>query len=266
VNCQESERGALTFLAAGTLDEPERAAVIAHLEGCPACQAEWPGVRRLVEGLRELHLTPQQVIDAAVSGAHGDHLRLCGRCRDEVETLRLVDRDLARSRPKVALAWKLAASLAVGAGAGLLLRPELLPEASPAAAARAAADVRRIEELERRLDELERPQPNVPLVELQPDSLRGGQAGVVSLRRAQGRALLVLASLDERRFDDYVVEVVAPAGTALFRGAGLARTPQGTFSLELPLARLLPGPYQILLFGVAAGREHRLERFEIRIE
>ncbi|MGE0452151.1 MAG: anti-sigma factor [Vicinamibacteria bacterium] len=266
-SCAAPEREILVFLAAGSLDPQQRAAAAAHLEGCPECRREWPALRELVDGLRDLHLTSEEVVTAAATGRHADHVALCARCREEVESLRLVARDLGGSRRFAPRTWPVAAALAVGIATGLLLRLALLPPAPPPAVpSRAAADVRRIAELEGRLNAPERLRLNVPLVELQPDPLRGRGADAVSLRREQGRALLVLASLDERRFDDYIVEVVAPAGSLLFRSGGLARTAHGTFSLELPLSQLEPGPHEILLLGVSAGREHRLERFRIRIE
>jgi len=266
-SCAAPERETLVFLAAGSLDPQQRAVAVAHLDSCPECRLEWPALRELVDGLRELHLTSQEVVAAAANGRDPEHLASCARCRDEVESLRQVDRDLGRPRRVVTQPWPLAAALVLGVSAGLLLRPVLVPEAPRLAVPeRAAADVQRIADLERQLNAPEQPRLNVPLVELQPDALRGGGAGAVALRRSQGRALLVLASLNERRFDDYVVEVLAPSGSRAFRSGGLARTAQGTFSLELPLTALEPGPHEILLFGVVEGREQRLERFRIRIE
>jgi anti-sigma factor RsiW len=133
MNCSSSERESLTFLAAGTLEPAERAAALAHLEGCPECRAEWPALTRLVSGLRELHLTPEEVLQAA-AGAHGpDHLALCESCRGEVARLRAVEASL-RSKavwPVPAWAASLAAGLLVALGGWLVLRGLAGPQVPP---------------------------------------------------------------------------------------------------------------------------------------
>src|SRR5688500_14731321 len=133
VSCEAPESEALIFLAAGTLAPHEQAAAAAHLGGCAACRAEWPELRGLVEGLREQHLSPEQIVAAAETGARDDHIELCRRCADEVAALREVNRRLRGGRvPAVVPAWSLAAVLAVGIAAGYLVRtPPAAPVPSP---------------------------------------------------------------------------------------------------------------------------------------
>jgi hypothetical protein len=65
--------------------------------------------------LRLLHLTPDEVVDAAWSSTAGrqGHLGHCAPCRDEVDAVREVNRTLTRSRTAPTWALVLAASLAV---------------------------------------------------------------------------------------------------------------------------------------------------------
>jgi hypothetical protein len=264
VSCESPEREALTFLAAGSLGADEQAAAAAHLAGCADCRAEWPALRKLVVELRELHLTPEEAEDVARRGTRPEHLELCARCSQEVETLRSVQRSLPARPPARVPAWSLAAALTIGVAAGVLLRSAAAPPA--AAPSRHADDVRRLAELERRVAQLEGPRLNVPVVELHPDALRSGSAGATRVSKQDERVLLVLASLEERRFDDYLVELVAADGRVALREQGLRRDAAGVFRLELPLAPLAAGRYALRLSGVRGGREERLESYTLLVE
>jgi hypothetical protein len=87
-SCEAPESELLQFLLAGTLSDAERAAVLAHVAGCPACTEELAASRVLVEALRDAHLTSEEVVAAAWDGGHDAHLAVCPRCRAEVDELR----------------------------------------------------------------------------------------------------------------------------------------------------------------------------------
>lgn len=92
----------------------------------------------MVEDLREMHLTAEEVVDVAWGEATSPHLELCGRCREEVETVRQLNAALAAAasatrswrwarRPGLGLAATVVALLA-----GILVYRVSGPRAAPA--------------------------------------------------------------------------------------------------------------------------------------
>ena len=133
--CQSAERESLTFLAAGTLGAEEREAALAHIQACPDCGAEWPALSGFISGLRELHLTTEEVVRAAADGRDPEHAAFCQACRDEIASLRALEASLRSTDGKgmrvPVWAASLAASLAVVLAGWLLLRRPLVGEKSP---------------------------------------------------------------------------------------------------------------------------------------
>ena len=122
MSCPAPEHELLPFLAAGTLSGGERAAVAEHAAACADCAEELRGSRDLVAGLATLHLTADEVVEAAGGGLAPPHLDECPRCRSEVDVIRGVNADLSSqsaspaARPVATwLAWAAALLLAVPA-------------------------------------------------------------------------------------------------------------------------------------------------------
>ena len=121
MDCDAPEHGLIPFLAAGTLDDRERAAAAEHAQGCAACAAELEEVRALLEGLRATHLTSDELVEAAQSGAGVAHLDVCPSCRAERDALREVNAALVQQEPRVPfwrraeLGWAAALVLSVPA-------------------------------------------------------------------------------------------------------------------------------------------------------
>jgi hypothetical protein len=88
VSCAAPESELLPFLLAGTLSGSERKAIRAHGAVCPICAEELAKTRALVEGLRDAHLSSEEVVAAAWDGGPEGHLHDCSRCRAEVEDAR----------------------------------------------------------------------------------------------------------------------------------------------------------------------------------
>jgi hypothetical protein len=137
VRCDASERELLLFLLAGSLSAAESEVVLAHVAGCAACAEELAASRVLVEGLRDQHLTSEEVVAAAWDGGHDSHLAVCPRCRSEVDELRSeVGRLAPRDAPAGARAWPpallaAAASVAVVVTATVLYRMQPTVEPFP---------------------------------------------------------------------------------------------------------------------------------------
>ena len=129
MTCSSPERELLTFWLAGTLDPDESRAVSQHLEGCADCRAGVGEGRVLIDGLRQLHLTADEVVAAAADALTLPHLLVCSRCRDEVALLRAVNTELATASGRPARSWQwrilgvAAAAAAILIGAFLLAPP-----------------------------------------------------------------------------------------------------------------------------------------------
>ncbi len=113
MTCTAPENELLAFWAAGTLSAEEAARVKNHVAGCAECQTAAAEIERLVQGLRALHLTSEEVVAAAWGEGSVEHLDICARCRDEVEALRAMNRDL--QRPALFPQWPQHLARAAGA-------------------------------------------------------------------------------------------------------------------------------------------------------
>jgi hypothetical protein len=78
------------------------------------------------------------------------------------------------------------------------------------------------------------------------------------------RVVLILATRDFRSFSDYEVEVFR-GRTLLWRRRGLARAPDGSFSLELARDEVPSGSYRISVSGIATDRKEALGAYSLRV-
>ena len=136
--------------------------------------------------------------------------------------------------------------------------------------------VQRSNQVESQLSALEKeartslaPQLNVPIVDLEPDALRGAAppVKVVALPAGTEIITLVLATTTaDRKFAEYGLEIAGRAGSIVWRGSGLRKSPYDTFTVALP-RRLIPdGEYRVSLVGIDGGRREVLDRYAIRTE
>lgn len=113
----------------------------------------------------------------------------------------------------------------------------------------------RVARLESRLAELSQPQLNVYLGDLVPTAAarqRGeGPQQALHVPPEADRLLLLLNLADSRVYPEYEVEISDARGHPVWSRAGLRRSPEGTFTLELPRGFLPAGSYRLRL----AGRE-----------
>ena len=141
MSCSSPERELVSFWLAGTLDPDEAAQVARHVDECPDCRADVVAGRVLVDGLRALHLTAEEVVSAAAGEFNTAHLLVCAQCRDEVARLRTVNADLG-ARATSARRWR-PIGLAIGIAAALFLAVWIIPHrtADDRSAIRGDADV-----------------------------------------------------------------------------------------------------------------------------
>jgi anti-sigma factor RsiW len=125
-----------------------------------------------------------------------------------------------------------------------------------------------VAELRRSLDELSRPHVNVPIIELEPQGTRRGEAAARTLTIPSRPSIfaLVLNITSEQVYSDYAVEITDRDQKLVWSARGLQKSPQNTFTLALP-RRLLPaGQYRIKLYGVDKNRREIVEDYSVRVE
>jgi hypothetical protein len=134
-------------------------------------------------------------------------------------------------------------------------------------ARRAAQQQTEIAELRRNIDELSRPQVNVPIADLEQQGDRGGGSGLTTVTAPAGANIftLILHVSNEPSFPDYALEVIDGRSQRISRAQGLRKTQFGTFTVALP-RRLLPaGKYRLRLYGLRAGRSEVVAEYQARL-
>jgi len=288
MSCESSLRESQPFLAAGSLDEAERRAAEAHAASCPECAQELKEARAVMDGLRALHLTADEVVEAAWGGPLPGHLQDCPRCQAEVEAVRQANTELG---PAAVLAAPerfgqrasrllarfappaLAAALLLSAGLGLRLgdlsreNRRLGRAADDAARARRERDqaAGQAAELQAALDRASAPQVNAPVVNLEP---AGGQRGagpdaLPTVPRAAVSVTLVLHLAEDHAGRGYAAEIRDAQGRLVCQATGLVKSPIDTFTLAVPLRLLPPGAYRVRL--TADGRAVPVETYAFQV-
>jgi hypothetical protein len=284
MTCAAPERELLPFLAAGSLSDDERQAAITHASGCTECGEELRTGRQLADGLRSLHLTADEVVDAAWSSTRPAHLTECPRCAADVDAITRVNAELggaalAGGRPRLAAAWVpylgMAAALVLSVGLGFRVNA-LTRENRRLDAAMAGADQVRQERdaartgraaLEASLERLSQPQVNAPIANLEPaGGLRGpGGGGVPDVPANATFVTLVLHLVEDTPARNCDVEVTDAQGRLVWKGEGLVKSELGTLSLGMPM-RLLPrGEYRVRLLAPDGGNKAPVETYAFRV-
>lgn len=123
-------------------------------------------------------------------------------------------------------------------------------------------------DLESRLAEASRLQPNMVIRDLRPGARERSSRGVdatVDLPAEGGPVALILNLEDEVDFPDYKIRVFDATGEEVTKVSGLAISEVGNFSLAMPPGALAAGAYELRLFGLVDGGEELLETYPIRL-
>jgi len=123
-------------------------------------------------------------------------------------------------------------------------------------------------DLRRQVAQLSAPQPDVPIVDLLPDSATRSETGTrtpVELPSGEDSVTFVLNLPQASELTDFEVDLVAPDGRVTWSGP-VARSRYGTFTLGLRRRGLGPGENRVRLYGLEDGRRRRLETYTFRVE
>ena len=123
------------------------------------------------------------------------------------------------------------------------------------------------EDLRATVAELAAPRPDVPIVDLLPDSaLRGGETGrrAAELPADEDHVTLVLNLPQAAEHTAFEAELVDAAGRVAWSGT-LERSSYGTFTLGLSRRSLSPGENRIRLYGVGDRGRRLLETYTLEV-
>jgi len=255
-------------LACGELTPFERERAFDHIAGCPDCGQVYRGVLMLQ---RE-------------ASAFDPDAPLVGRSGDEARSEWSIARwTLSQLRPlNAALAAALTACVVLGGWAGWLhngnqrLATSLTQEQTETRRIQASLDQRQaasekdhdqIAALKLTLDELRRPELNLPIVDLVPrSSVRsaGAIARTIDLPASAKMIAIVLGTSGPHPHPDYAVEIVDSRGQVTWSGNGLRKSQYGTFTLVLPRAALPENEVHLRVFGILEGRRDLVEEYTAR--
>jgi len=198
-----------------------------------------------------------------------DHLVTCREC---TETLLDLDRFVAAGadREATTTAPAPAPSPAGGRRRPLLAMAAALLIVAVALGVWLAREHRAAERLRQRVATLSAPRPDVPIVDLLPDSSIRSEAGrePATLPPGEEYVTLVLNLPRAAEVDAFEAEVVDPRGTVVWDGP-IQRSRFGTFTLGLWRRSLPPGRTLIRLYGLGEnGTDGRslLETYVLRVE
>lgn len=114
-----------------------------------------------------------------------------------------------------------------------------------------------------------RPHVNVPIVDLQPDALRGaadsGKA-TASVSEEAELVTLILNSDSRESSGVYTLNVLDAQGRSIWKSEALEKTPYQTFTIALSPRALGAGVYRLELSHSAGDRRKPLETYSLRIE
>jgi hypothetical protein len=204
-----------------------------HLSLCPDCI----GVILNLESFPEVEPMAERRLPAARIAAAWDEFReKAGTSPPTTVRSRWLPRPMERFLSSRGLAYALAGCL-LAAAVGLFLQ---------------------VGQLRHTVGELQAPRINVSLGDLVPaagDRTRGQgvRPQVVQLPAGSDSLLLLLNLADFRSFPGYLLEIEDTAGRIVWSRSGLARSPDGNFTLEVPRGFLRPGVHRLRLYGLAAS-------------
>ena len=251
-DCLDSET--LLRLSERELDAAAARAAVDHLAGCSDCAGEYTlldPLRRWSEGVtapfespgvvREMRPPPQPAWFGAVAAAA--ILAVAG-----LSAVSFVQ-------------WRRAGDLQSKLATAIQTESVLRSERDEA--------TRRASDLGRSVDELSRPQVNVPIIDLDTvGPLRGGapsKAKLVEVPAGATRFDLVLYVSDPTNYERYDIEIRDGHDTLIWRGEELRRSSFDTFTVGLP-ARMFPaGHYRLHLDGRTGKESRTVQHYDIQI-
>jgi len=126
-----------------------------------------------------------------------------------------------------------------------------------------------VAELQQKVDELSRPQYNIPITDLEPHGSVRGEANpgkTIEVGPGVNYFTVILNVSGQPSFKDYLLEIQDRGGKTIWNGRGLRKSQYNTFTVMLT-RRLLPaGSYHLKLYGASGSQRELIENYPVRIE
>lgn len=126
-----------------------------------------------------------------------------------------------------------------------------------------------IAELRQRIDELSRPQFNIPITDLEPrGAIRGGatdSAKTIEIAPGTTFFTLILNTNGQSSFNNYLLEIQDHSGKTNWSWRGLRKSEYNTFTIALPVGLFPSNSYRLNLYGMNNGQKTPVQEYEIRI-
>jgi putative zinc finger protein len=206
-----------------------------------------------------------------------EHLVACDECSTRLlDLVALGDRSQGPASPAEKAAMSATWRVVQGRlgqdqeGSGAAVRRTLPPWALPLAASLMLAVGGLslwVTSLRQTVEDLSRPQLNAPVLDLQP-AVRSEEPGASHVAEVPARTrffTLVLNPVATPGEGIFEAEILDAAGKRVWSGRGLEPNAFGSFSLTLPVRRLGPGEFRLLLFSTATGRREPIGDYDFRI-
>ncbi|MEP7337891.1 MAG: hypothetical protein ABI977_09105 [Acidobacteriota bacterium] len=137
-------------------------------------------------------------------------------------------------------------------------------------ARRSAQSETQVAELQNTIKQFSQPQLNVRIIDLEPRAGNrgepGGAAKLVVLPAGASLFTCVLNVTGQPSFSNYALEITDQQGQMVWRGEGLHKSPDNTFTVVLP-SRLLPtGKYHLKLYGLRQQQPKLIEAYALQLQ
>jgi hypothetical protein len=126
-----------------------------------------------------------------------------------------------------------------------------------------------IAELRRNVDELSRPQLNTPIIDLEPQGATRGESSarfkLIEVPSTAHLFTVVLNVSGQPKASSYAVEITDLNGQVIWKGQGLHKSADNTFTLSVSRRMLPAGRYHFVLYTLGAQRE-RVEDYAVEVQ
>lgn len=286
----------------GELQEAERATIAAHLSACPTCVEEYQVIRSLqpwaVQAAAQLQTeqvatAPQIVVahDEARGGwlawlrslftlpvvpyaAATALLLLTAFLAYQLLAVRAEKEQLLASARKYETQAQGAQTSAQQANEELQRTRQQLEDAHRQAqqTETQVAELRRAAEQQSKLPAASAPQFNVPIIDLMPPDTRGdtrGQSSAVAKQITVPAGVqlvtLILNVNGQPTASDFVLEIWDQQGKQVYRGSGLKKNAENSFTVAVSRALLGNGQYRFKLFSLQPGPPQLVQEYLVQL-
>lgn len=130
------------------------------------------------------------------------------------------------------------------------------------------AELQRAAQEKPKSDNLAQPQFNVPIIDLTPQDTRGqggAESKKIEVPAGVNFVTLILNINGQPGFSDYALEILDRQGKRVFRGTGLKKNAENSFTVVLSRSQLASGQYQFKLYGTQQSQRKLVQEYLVQL-